>query len=439
MAKDKKRDKQRSRDRAPPLRWAWSQLMPASTRGTTTHKQRIYWKGIPQEGDDPLLLAGMELCVAWTPDPDDRTRELIASAIVLKQYLARYPAANFSGVFLYDYSADLLQVVDPSTEYGRMLAHQRFRGIRDDSAGVTIRPLRLRLAVGDPPKAVRQLFRQRTKCGRFPHGIELPSFTVVDPPQMYADDCTVSPDGTVAPGATGTAQPALSDLEVDRLWEFAGMAAEWLLDRAGNRAKRVQRREETRLAVESARAAENEPRALVESLTAARDAAVALEARRVEELAAATTALKEGQFAYQRERGIANSAVTSAENDVRRLEGVYRKEFRLLTDAYHQHGDGSPEHTAASTRVVKAKAQWDAAPAKVEAAKKALPPIEARWTATERRLSAAVQQAEANLRSARSELEAVTAKLTEASAALKLCTDATALAVNFADDYASSL
>lgn len=436
-----KRDSSRKKEfaRVPPLRWAWSQLMPAATRGSSSHKQRIYWKGIPRDGNDPLRLEGMELCVAWTPDPDNRLREMAASAIAFKEFLAQYPLPGNSRITLFDYAVDLLQVVDPTTEYGRMLAKQRFQGLRDASAGVTIRPLRLRLLVGDAPKATRQLFRQRTKSGRFPHGIDLPQFTVVDPPQCYPDDCVVNDDGSVAADATGTSQALLSDLEVDRLWELAGMVAEWLVDRQGNVAKRVRRKEETQQALLAVRAAEQEPRALVEALTAVRDAAAALEAKRVEELEAVNLKLQEARQEYQRERSIAVSAIRSAENEIRRLKGVYDKEFRLLTEAYRQYGDGSPQHTSAATRTSQAKGKWDAAPAKAEAAKLRLAPIDARWAERERKLSREVQFAESQLGVARREVEKAGAKLGEAEAALKIATDATALAISVADDYVNSI
>ena len=432
-----KRDKEKLRP--PPLRWGWLQLMPPDTRGKVDVHPRLFWKGVANDDSDPLLLAGMELCLAWSPVEDDRSREYVVSAIVLKSFLAQYVHPLRSSITVYDYAVDLLQAVDPSTEYGKLLANQRFRGLDDGNADVTVRSLRMRLFIGNPDKGSRQLFRSRTKCGRFPQGVELPSNTILQPPILLPEDCEIAEDGNPVATAAGTPEAPLSNLEVDRMWELTGFVAEWLLDRQGNHRKRLKRREECRGKVEAARAAEVGPRAEVERLLAELESARTLETQRTTELELARKLYKESETAGQRELSIATAAVRSAENEIRRLEGVYKKEFRLLVEAYQQHGEGSPQHVTATERTTKAKANWDATPAKLEAVKRAIPPIEARLRARERQLSGPVQFAESQLKAAQAQVQKLSAEHTAAVETLKALTTATTLVVNEADEYANSV
>ena len=187
---------------------------------------RSAWQGMPSEDSgDPLHLAGMEHVLSFYPDEDSRRLWRDAadvSAICIDAYIGA-SESEYRGTYqLYD--ARFVQLVDPESQYGKLLARQEMQGEvsqEEDLKYVTERKVTLAVLAATPTRREAKVFKI--------NDAPVPSRVLLDFPVAIA----VCREPDDRPICTRVKQDLLtdklSDLEIDRLWELGMAVVNWII------------------------------------------------------------------------------------------------------------------------------------------------------------------------------------------------------------------
>ena len=354
----------------------WLTLFRPATRRIGPFSSRVCWGGVPTlDSNDPFCLVGMELLLIWYPSEEDKLNFVNGepvSSFTIDQYMGEFAPEQVAHR-VHEYEITVMQLVAADSEYGRMLAAQRNRGLLSEAGDVLERKLRILFAAGPLPQKDRAIYIAND-VEPIDHGL----LTIVVPYLRRSEGDQLKPGEALL---EGTAQNQLSDLEIDRLWELTAFIAAWLYSPKENAVARHERKQTILTQKEKLRTE------LEQNLAKLAELQGQLDELRVEISASSEKA--EGQLAQfeMKKRALelelieARAALSHQENEISRLAGVFRQKFREVTQAVRSHGANSSECRDLQRAAEHSKSKHDTAVAEAKTAELRLEELKAGYDA----------------------------------------------------------
>lgn len=366
------------------LRKLWAHQAPPATRGKPTVAARSAWRGMPVEkSEDTLRLSGMQHVHLWYPNQYDYEHwlnEYEVSSIELHELLDVTPAQD-NGQY-YRYGARLLQLLDPETDYGRLRKQQQHTGTFPEEEHFEVaseRRIEVILHVATPSRQIAKSFRQANAAPPILHLVDFPCFVrPLDPSDTRPRIEQLKANSLV---------DAMSDLEVDRAWEFFLALNDWLIDPVESSAQRTARKRSIKTKLD---AASKELQGVEEAALQAQNAL-----QRSQEVFAAAnkqfqqarSALENAEAEHRRNIATLSREKLRLENECSRLRGVRLETLRKVQSL---NGTDSENLAKLEEKIAHIQSQESAIPEKLTLVEGRKDQELARWSNAQVHLRAAV-------------------------------------------------